>query len=109
MTEFNPNCANFTTETGDKLLYPFGPPIFQSEVDPSFTKKLLEEGRELNIKENPLSVVQHRPSGVVINQRGTRSGDPIKYKKASLGISLHRLSSLCIFLIFPLQSRESRE
>ena len=52
MTEFNPNCANFTTETGDKLLYPFGPPIFQSEVDPSFTKKLLEEGRKLNIKEN---------------------------------------------------------
>jgi len=52
MTKFTPNCANFTTELGDKLLYPFGPPIFQSEVDQSFTKKLLEEGRKLNIKEN---------------------------------------------------------
>jgi len=50
--EFKTNVAHFNTETGDKILYPFGPPIFQSEVDQTFVKKLLDEGQKLNIKEN---------------------------------------------------------
>ena len=44
---FTTNVAQFETEDGDKLLYPFSPPIFQTEVDPNFTKELIEEGRKL--------------------------------------------------------------
>jgi len=52
MNKFETNVAKFVTETGDNILYPFGPPIFQTEVDSNFTKELLEEGRKLNIKED---------------------------------------------------------
>ena len=48
--KFNTNVANFKTEDGDKILYPFSPPIFQTEVDSNFTKELLEEGRKLTKK-----------------------------------------------------------
>ena len=51
-TTFSTNVANFETETGDKLLYPFGPVLFQSEVDQNFTNKLLEEGSKLNKEKN---------------------------------------------------------
>src|SRR5210317_1168257 len=33
------NIANYETEDGDKILYPFSPPIFQSFVDSKFTKE----------------------------------------------------------------------
>ena len=49
---FHTNVAKFTSKDGDNILYPFGPPLFQTEVDPNFTKELLEEGRKLNIKED---------------------------------------------------------
>ena len=49
---FVTNVANFETEEGDKILYPFGPPIFQTEVDSNFTKELIEEGRKLTKEEN---------------------------------------------------------
>ena len=49
---FITNVANFETKTGDKILYPFGPSIFQTEVDSNFTKELIEEGRKLTIKED---------------------------------------------------------
>ena len=52
---FNTNVANFETETGDKILYPFGPPIFQTEVDSNFTKELIEEGRKLTIEKDDWS------------------------------------------------------
>ena len=42
-TEFKTNIPNFETENGDKILYPFSPPIFQTEVDTNFTKELIEE------------------------------------------------------------------
>ena len=47
MSNFVTNVANFETEDGDKILYPFSPPIFQTEVDSNFTKELIEEGRKL--------------------------------------------------------------
>ena len=40
---FQTSVANFETDDGDKILYPFGPPIFQSEIDPKLTKELIEE------------------------------------------------------------------
>ena len=52
MSNFVTNVANFETETGDKILYPFSPPIFQTEVDANFTKELIEEGRKLTIEED---------------------------------------------------------
>ena len=52
MTNFITNVPNFETENGDKILYPFSPPIFQTEVDPNFTKELIEEGRKLTKKED---------------------------------------------------------
>jgi|TARA_R110002153_G_scaffold192408_2_gene345664 hypothetical protein len=47
MKDFTTNVPNFETEEGDKILYPFSPPIFQTEVDTNFTKELIEEGRKL--------------------------------------------------------------
>jgi hypothetical protein len=44
---FTTNVSNFETKEGDKILYPFSPPIFQTQVDSNFTKELLEEGRKL--------------------------------------------------------------
>lgn len=49
---FKTNVAFFETETGDKILRPFSPPIFQTIVDTTFTKELIEKGRQLNIEEN---------------------------------------------------------
>jgi hypothetical protein len=45
--KFNTNVPRFETEEGDKILYPFSPPIFQTEVDSNFTKELIVEGRKL--------------------------------------------------------------
>lgn len=52
---FKTNVAHFETETGDKILYPFGPPIFQTEIDSNFTEELIEEGRKLNIQDDDWS------------------------------------------------------
>ena len=49
---FRTNVSTFNTETGDKIIYPFGPPIFQTEVDENFTNEILEEGRKLNIQDD---------------------------------------------------------
>jgi hypothetical protein len=50
--EFVTNSPHIKTENGDKIVYPFGPPIFQTHVHSDFTKELIEEGRKLNIQEN---------------------------------------------------------
>ena len=50
--KFETNVATFETEDGDKILYPFSPPIFQSFVDSKFTKELIEEGRKLTKEED---------------------------------------------------------
>src|SRR5210317_1827635 len=52
MTNFITNVPNFETEQGDKIIYPFSPPIFQTEVDSNFTKELIEEGRKLTKEED---------------------------------------------------------
>ena len=52
MNNFVTTVTSFETETGDKILYPFSPPIFQTEVDSNFTKELIVEGRKLTKKEN---------------------------------------------------------
>jgi hypothetical protein len=52
MKNFITNVAKFETEDGDKILYPFSPPIFQTEVDSNFTKELIVEGRKLTKKED---------------------------------------------------------
>jgi len=52
MNRYITNVAKFETETGDNILYPFSPPIFQTEVDTNFTKELIEEGRKLTKKED---------------------------------------------------------
>src|SRR6056300_1209545 len=49
---FETNVSNFETETGDKILYPFSPPIFQTEVNSNFTKELIVEGRKLTKEED---------------------------------------------------------
>lgn len=52
MNNFETNVANFETGTGDKILYPFSPPIFQTEIDSKLTKELIVEGRKLTKEEN---------------------------------------------------------
>jgi len=52
MNKFITNVPNFETEDGDKILYPFSPPIFQTEVDSNFTKELIVEGRKLTKEED---------------------------------------------------------
>ena len=49
---FETNISKFITEDGDNILYPFSPPIFQTEVDSHFTKQLIDEGRKLTKKED---------------------------------------------------------
>ena len=49
---FETNAAKFTTEENDNILYPFSPPIFQTEVDSNFTKELIVEGRKLTKQED---------------------------------------------------------
>jgi len=53
--KFETNVAYIETETGDKILYPFSPPIFQTEIDSNFTKELIEEGRKLTKEEDDWS------------------------------------------------------
>ena len=49
---FETNVPKFLTEEGDQIIYPFGPPIFQTEVDSNFTKELIVEGRKLTKEED---------------------------------------------------------
>ncbi len=49
---FGTNVPRYITEDGDAILYPFSPPIFQSEIDKKLTKELIEEGRKLTIKDD---------------------------------------------------------
>jgi len=49
---FKTTSTHFETKEGDKILTPFGPSIFQSQVDSNFTKALIEEGRKLTLKDD---------------------------------------------------------
>ena len=52
MVKFGTDSAKYTTGDGDNIVYPFGPPIFQTYVDPNFTKDLISEGRKLTLKDD---------------------------------------------------------
>ena len=54
-TEFVTNSPYITTDEGDKIIYPFSPPIFQTDVDSNFTKELITEGRKLTKEEDDWS------------------------------------------------------
>jgi len=45
----------FTTKENNRIVYPFGPPIYQTMVESSFTKLLLDEGRKLNVENDDFS------------------------------------------------------
>ena len=47
MNTYNTTAPTLECETGDKIIYPFSPPIFQSEVSQSFIDSLLHEGDKL--------------------------------------------------------------
>ena len=47
MNTFGTTAPHIVCETGDKIIYPFSPPIFQSEVSQSFIDSLLHEGDKL--------------------------------------------------------------
>jgi len=47
MNTFNTTAPTLECATGDKIIYPFSPPIFQSEVSQSFIDSLLYEGDKL--------------------------------------------------------------
>ena len=49
---FKTSAPHLVTEHGDKLLFPFSPPIFQSEVDTNFIKELIDKGNELTREED---------------------------------------------------------
>ena len=49
---FSTTATHFETKTGDKIITPFGPSIFQTEIDPNFSKTLIQEGRKLTIEDN---------------------------------------------------------
>ena len=50
--EFKTNVPHFNTREEDKILYPFGPPIFQTFVDKNFTDELITEGQKLTREKN---------------------------------------------------------
>ena len=50
--KFVTTVPKLVTEAGDNILYPFSPPIFQSEVDPNFIKDLLDEGSKLTVEKD---------------------------------------------------------
>ena len=52
MNTFETNVPKQVTEKGDNILYPFGPPIFQSDVDQNFIEELLEKGSHLTRKDD---------------------------------------------------------
>jgi len=50
--KFNYNEPHFVFEDNSKLIFPFGPPIYQTQISDLFVKDLLQEGRKLKIEED---------------------------------------------------------
>ena len=50
--DFSTNSPHITNQNNEKILFPFGPPIFQTWMSPSFCNLLIEEGRKLTIEED---------------------------------------------------------
>ena len=49
---FFTNSPKHITETGDNIIFPFGPPIFQSELDHNFINDLIEQGNKLTVQKD---------------------------------------------------------
>lgn len=50
--EFETNILYSSNDRNEKLIYPFGPPVFQTWVSPEFSQILIDEGRKLRIEED---------------------------------------------------------
>lgn len=48
MFDFTPMAPHYINNNGDKLIYPFGPPIFQTIVPEDIVSRLITEGKSLN-------------------------------------------------------------
>ena len=64
--KFYTNVPHFNTENGDKIIYPFSPPIFQTIIDKKYTVDFLEEGRKLTKKDDDWN---HKLAGNLKNGR----------------------------------------
>lgn len=49
---FKTTAPYLETKKGDKILFPFSPPIFQSQVSQGFLNDLLDEGKKLNVEKD---------------------------------------------------------
>jgi len=49
---FDTTAFNSTLESGEKLIAPFGPILFQSQIDKSYLNKLVDEGNKLTLEKN---------------------------------------------------------
>ncbi len=52
MNKFETNTPHLITKEGDKVLFPFGPQIFQSEISDNFREELLNKGKLLTKEKN---------------------------------------------------------
>jgi len=50
MNSFKARIPSIQTQEGDNILFPFSPPLFQTEVSDEFTDALLNKGREIDKK-----------------------------------------------------------
>ena len=62
--KFHTNIPKFDTDTGDNILFPFSPPIYQSDLDQNFIKDLISEGNKLTKKDDDC---RHKLVGVMKN------------------------------------------
>ncbi len=53
--KFVTNVAHYENKNGEKLIWPFGPPIFQTHIHDRFKEELLTEGRKLTKKDDDWS------------------------------------------------------
>lgn len=49
---FHTRSPQWKTKEGDTLIFPFGPPIFATDISDEFKNELLEEGNKLTIKDD---------------------------------------------------------
>ena len=52
MNRFETTTPYLETKKGDKILFPFSPPIFQSQISQGFLNDLLDEGKKLNVEKD---------------------------------------------------------
>ena len=52
MRELETNCPNIKDEYGGKVIFPFGPCIYQNFISEELRKSLLEEGKRIRNKDH---------------------------------------------------------